>query len=42
MPKIHRILKYVKTLAQLEKQPRLFRNVAVLSVDAFAAILQQT
>lgn len=42
MPKIHRILKYEKTLAQLEKQPRLFRNVAVLSVDAFAAILQQT
>lgn len=37
--KISRILVYLETLAQLEKLPRLFQNVVVLSTTEFDALL---
>lgn len=37
--KISRILRYLETLAALEKLPRLFQNVIVLSTDEFDALL---
>jgi hypothetical protein len=40
MPKIRRILRYLEALAQLEKLPRLFQNVVVLSTVEFDALLR--
>jgi hypothetical protein len=40
MPKIRRILRYLEVLAQLEKLPRLFQNVVVLSTVEFDALLR--
>jgi len=38
MPKIRRIVEYLEVLAQLEKQPWLFRNVVTLSTAEFDAL----
>jgi hypothetical protein len=39
MPKILRINEYLRLLAQLEKLPPLFRNVAVFSAQEFDALI---